>query len=94
MLLESGKVVNVPLAGTRSRKGTDIEIESKRQELQKDSKEIVEHIFSIKGAMKELDGLCQKNSAVVEDLMSVREQCSLQHLGSRVFGILSPQKDG
>lgn len=94
MSLENRKVVTEPLAGTRSRIGTDFEVEQRRRELLSDSKEIVEHIISVKEAVQELTGLCQRGSVIIEDLMSVRERGSVQHLGSRVSGNLSPRKDG
>ncbi|KAJ5766035.1 uncharacterized protein N7511_003651 [Penicillium nucicola] len=93
MSMEDGKVMTEPLAGTRSRKGTPETVELLRQELLNDPKEIVEHVLSVKEAITELHRLCPPETVNVEDLMSIRERGSVQHLGSSVAGILSPEKD-
>lgn len=94
MLLENGKLVTQPLAGTRSNIGPDNEVEARRNELLSDPKEIVEHVSSVKTAVDELNTLCRPGSVAVEDFMSVRERGSVMHLGSAVTGILSSDKDG
>jgi salicylate synthetase len=72
MSLENGKLVTEPLAGTRSR--IDGDAAKLKQELLSDTKEIVEHVISVKAAVEGLDcGLCLPNSVVLEALMSVRE---------------------
>ncbi|KAL7661288.1 hypothetical protein ACMYSQ_000706 [Aspergillus niger] len=91
MSLDKGAVTTEPLAGTRSCKGTKAEIQRLRHELENDSKEIVEHVISVKEAEQEISQLSDK--PVVEDFMSVRVRGSVQHLGSRVCGRLSPDKD-
>ncbi|HGU8516366.1 TPA: chorismate-binding protein [Escherichia coli] len=58
-----------------------------------DSKEVLEHILSVKEAIAELEAVCQPGSVVVEDLMSVRQRGSVQHLGSGVSGQLAENKD-
>jgi len=90
----SSKVITEPLAGTRSRLGTKEEVEARRKDLLGDTKEIVEHVISVREAMEELGRLCDPDSVSVEDLMSIRERGSCQHLGSRVAGTLRPEKDG
>ncbi|GFN19190.1 hypothetical protein AtubIFM54640_007132 [Aspergillus tubingensis] len=91
MSLAKGVVTTEPLAGTRSCKGTEAEIQRLRHELENDSKEIVEHVISVKEAVHEISQLSDK--PMVEDFMSVRVRGSVQHLGSRVCGRLSPDKD-
>ncbi|KAE8385483.1 ADC synthase [Aspergillus alliaceus] len=91
MSVENGKVVTEPLAGTRSCIGADIE--ELCHELLNDPKEIVEHILSVKEAINELNQLCSADSIAVEDLMTVKRRGSVQHLGSRVTGRLSFDKD-
>ncbi|RAK93403.1 salicylate synthetase [Aspergillus costaricaensis CBS 115574] len=91
MSLDKGVVTTEPLAGTRSCKGTEAEIQRLRHELENDSKEIVEHVISVKEAVHEISQLSDK--PMVEDFMSVRVRGSVQHLGSRVCGRLSPDKD-
>ncbi|CAG8902760.1 unnamed protein product [Penicillium egyptiacum] len=81
------------LAGTRSALGTNEEVENLRHELLNDPKEIVEHVVSVREAITELRQLCQPDTIKVEDLMSIRTRGSVQHLGSRVAGTLSPEKD-
>lgn len=92
--LRNRKLITEPLAGTRSLTGTDEEVEKRRRELLGDSKEIVEHVPSVKAAREGLDGLCLRGSVVVEDLMSIGERGSVQHLGYSVSGRLLPEKDG
>ncbi|KAJ5086212.1 hypothetical protein N7532_010983 [Penicillium argentinense] len=91
--VKKGKVVTEPLAGTRSCEGTNEEIAQLRQELLNDPKEVLEHVVSVKEAIEELGRLCPPDSITVEDLMSVRARGSVQHIGSRVGGMLSPDKD-
>jgi hypothetical protein len=54
---------------------------------------VLEHILSVKEAIAELAAVCQPGSVVVEDLMSVRQRGSVQHLGSGVSGQLAEDKD-
>ncbi|KPM45294.1 hypothetical protein AK830_g1250 [Neonectria ditissima] len=93
MLVADGKVSTEPLAGTRSREGSASEIEKLRNELLNDSKEIVEHVISVREAVDELNRISIKGTVAVEDFMSVRQRGSVQHLGSRVAGSLAPGKD-
>lgn len=93
MACKDGKVLTEPLAGTRSRKGTGIEDEKLRNELLNDSKEIVEHVISVRAAIEELKQVCLPDTVVVEDFMSIRVRGSVQHLGSRVAGSIAPDKD-
>lgn len=62
-------------------------------ELQSDPKEIVEYILSVKEVVEELSNICSTGTVVIEDLMSVRVCSNIQHLGPRVVGYLSPDKD-
>ncbi|KAJ5383365.1 hypothetical protein N7517_001276 [Penicillium concentricum] len=87
------RVTTEPLAGTRSGLGSKEQVEKLREELLNDPKEIVEHVISVKETITELQQLCPQGTVKVEDLMSIRARGSVQHLGSRVTGILSPEKD-
>lgn len=91
--VENGFVTSEPLTGTRARSDSAGENVHNRAELQSDSKEIVEHVISVKAAIEELELLCCAQSVVVSDLMSVRERGSVQHLGSQVRGELAPGHD-
>ncbi|KAI9148710.1 Salicylate synthase [Paramyrothecium foliicola] len=93
MLYEHGRVVTEPLAGTRSREGTEAEVEKLRKDLLDDPKEVVEHVISVQEAVDELKRVCLEDSVAVEDFMSIRPRGSVQHLGSRVAGKLAPGKD-
>ncbi|MFP9229610.1 salicylate synthase [Pectobacterium cacticida] len=91
--VERGIVTSEPLAGTRALSGSAGEDAYNRAELQSDSKEIVEHVISVKAAIGELETLCVRDSVAVTDLMSVRERGSVQHLGSQVCGKLALGSD-
>lgn len=93
MSVTGNKVVTEPLAGTRDRMGNPEHNKAKEVELLHDSKEVLEHILSVKEAIAELEAVCLPGSVVVEDLMSVRQRGSVQHLGSGVSGQLAENKD-
>lgn len=93
MLADHGRLTTEPLAGTRSREGDEAEIERLKQELLADPKEVVEHVISVREAVDELERVCEHDSIVVEDFMSVRPRGPVQHLGSRVAGNLAAGKD-
>ncbi|KAJ1328971.1 salicylate synthetase [Microdochium nivale] len=93
MLSDHGRLITEPLAGTRARVGDAAEIERLRLELLADPKEVVEHVISVREAVDELNRVCNVESVVVEDFMTVRPRGSVQHLGSRVAGNLAPGKD-
>ncbi|RAS67445.1 3-deoxy-D-arabinoheptulosonate-7-phosphate synthase [Lentzea atacamensis] len=78
-----------PLAGTRAL-GTDPHENLRlRQELLSDPKELLEHTLSVQAACDELRQVCAPDSVVVNELLSVKERGSVQHLASRVSGRLS-----
>ncbi|PLB53579.1 ADC synthase [Aspergillus steynii IBT 23096] len=93
MSVREGIVATEPLAGTRSRLGSAAEVEKLTQELTHDPKEIMEHVMSVKEAMEELNRLCVSGTVTTDDFMSVRPRGSVQHLGSRVSGTLTADKD-
>ncbi|KAB2360185.1 salicylate synthase, partial [Escherichia coli] len=76
------KGVTEPLAGTRDRMGNPEHNKAKEAELLHDSKEVLEHILSVKEAIAELEAGCLPGSVVVEGSMAVRQRGSGQHLGS------------
>lgn len=53
----------------------------------------MEHVVSAREAITELQRLCPRDTVKIEDFMSIRTRGSVQHLGSRITGILSPEKD-
>ena len=81
---EDGMVVTEPLAGTRALgRGVDND-RAARDELESDSKEIVEHAISVRSSLAEIAEVAVPGTAVVKDFMTVRERGSVQHLGSTV----------
>lgn len=85
---QQGWVTTQPLAGTRELTALTELNEDLRSELLNDSKEIFEHAISVKVAWDELTELCQPDSVVVNDFMTVKERGSVQHLASSVSGQL------
>lgn len=87
-----GAVSTQPLAGTRAH-GLGAERDSRlREELLTDAKEIYEHAISVKLGHDELRTVCDPDSVVVSDFMTVKPRGSVQHLGSRVVGQLAADK--
>jgi salicylate synthetase len=90
---EDGVVVTEPLAGTRALgRGVDHD-RAARDDLESDSKEIVEHAISVRSSLKEIAEVAEPGTAVVTDFMSVRERGSVQHLGSTVGARLHASMD-
>ncbi|MFJ2008671.1 salicylate synthase [Streptomyces chartreusis] len=84
-----GRVSTQPLAGTRSLgNGEDVD-RCLRAELQKDPKELYEHVLALQAAFEELKSVCKPETVAASDLMSVVERGRLQHLASRVQGELA-----
>ncbi|KAJ5603505.1 hypothetical protein N7537_006461 [Penicillium hordei] len=87
------KITTEPLAGTRLCARSKKKVSKLREELLHDPKEIVEHVVSVRQAITELQRLCPRDTVKIEDFISIRTHGSVQHLGSRVTGVLSPEKD-
>lgn len=90
---DDGVVVTEPLAGTRAFGRGDDHDRAARDDLESNSKEIVEHAISVRSSLKEIAEVAEPGTAVVMDFMTVRERGSVQHLGSTVRGRLHPSKD-
>lgn len=86
-----GTVYTFPLAGTRALTVNPEENRRLREELLHDTKEIAEHAVSVKLAEEELQQICEKDSVVVTEFMSVMERGTVQHLGSRLRGKLKQE---
>ncbi len=87
-----GTVVTEPLAGTRALgRGTACD-QRARDDLEWDSKEIVEHAVSVRSSLREINEIAEPGSAAVTDFMTVRERGSVQHLGSTVSARLDTSK--
>jgi salicylate synthetase len=90
---DDGVVVTEPLAGTRALGRGAARDRQARDELESDSKEIVEHAMSVRSSLREITEVAEPGSAAVIDFMAVRERGSVQHLGSTVTGRLDAAKD-
>jgi salicylate synthetase len=90
---DDGVVVTEPLAGTRALGRGAARDRQARDDLESDSKEIVEHAMSVRSSLLEITEVAEPGSAAVIDFMTVRERGSVQHLGSAVTGRLDASKD-
>ncbi|WP_438024581.1 salicylate synthase [Sorangium sp. So ce233] len=83
-----GRVMTQPLAGTRALVSDDNENARLRAELLSDSKELAEHAMSVKLAFEELSRVCKQGSVTVNEFMAVSRRGTVQHLASRLSGML------
>lgn len=88
-----GAVVTEPLAGTRALGRGAARDREARDDLESNSKEIVEHAISVRSSLQEMTGIAEPGTAAVTDFMTVRERGSVQHLGSTISGRLHPSSD-
>ncbi|OBA58167.1 salicylate synthase [Mycobacterium sp. 1100029.7] len=90
---QDGEVITEPLAGTRALGRGPANDRQARDDLESNSKEIVEHAISVRSSLQEMSEIAEPGTAVVTDFMTVRERGSVQHLGSTVSGRLNPSAD-
>lgn len=90
---QDGIVVTEPLAGTRALGRGELPDRQARDDLESNSKEIVEHAISVRSSLQEMTEITQPGTAAVTDFMTVRERGSVQHLGSTVTGRLDTSHD-
>lgn len=88
-----GEVITEPLAGTRALGRGPASDRQARDDLESNSKEIVEHAISVRSSLQEMNEIAEPGTAVVTDFMTVRERGSVQHLGSTVSGRLDASND-
>jgi salicylate synthetase len=88
-----GVVVTEPLAGTRALGRGPARDRQARDDLESDSKEIVEHAISVRSSLQEITEIAKPGTAAVTDFMTVRERGSVQHLGSTISALLDPSSD-
>jgi salicylate synthetase len=91
--VDDGVVVTEPLAGTRALGRGAARDRQAREDLESNTKEIVEHAMSVRSSLQEIDEVAEPGSAAVVDFMTVRERGSVQHLGSTVTARLDASKD-
>jgi salicylate synthetase len=83
-----GHVRTCPLAGTRPRSPNVDEDGRWRTELFTDAKEVKEHTLSIRLAQAEIASVCRPHSVRIHDFMNIERFRRVQHLSSRVSGLL------
>ena len=88
-----GAVITEPLAGTRALGRGPARDREARDELESDSKEIVEHAISVRSSLQEIAEIAEPGTAAVTDFMTVRERGSVQHLGSTISARLDPSSN-
>jgi salicylate synthetase len=91
--VHDGEVVTEPLAGTRAFGRGETPDREARDELESNSKEIVEHAISVRSSLQEISEVAEPGTAVVTDFMTVRERGSVQHLGSTISARLDSSSD-
>lgn len=85
-------VVTNPLAGTRPRGETKEDDQQLMHELFTDAKEVKEHALSIHLAQDEIQSVCMPETVHISNFMEIKKYRSVQHLSSRVGGILRSDK--
>jgi salicylate synthetase len=88
-----GAVITEPLAGTRALGRGAVRDREARDELESNSKEIVEHAISVRTSLQEINEIAEPGTAAVIDFMTVRERGSVQHLGSTINARLDSSSD-
>ncbi len=88
-----GEVIPEPLAGTRALGRGAANDRKARDDLESNSKEIVENAISVRSSLQEMTEIAEPGTAAVTDFMTVRERGSVQRLGSTVSGRLGPSSD-
>ncbi|MEO1348584.1 MAG: anthranilate synthase component I family protein [Cyanobacteria bacterium J06635_15] len=83
-------VVTNPLAGTRPRGKKQQEDECLTGELFTDAKEVKEHALSVWLAQDEIESICIPGTIRIFNFMEVKKYRTVQHLSSRVGGVLKP----
>jgi anthranilate synthase component 1 len=87
------ETVTYPIAGTRPL-GTDLrERRSNRRSMLADEKERAEHLMLVDLARNDLGKVSECGTVEVADLMRVEEYSHVQHMVSRVRGILRRDRD-
>ncbi len=87
-----GKIITNPLAGTRHRGDSVNEDLALKRELFDTPKEVKEHALSVLLAQEEIASICENDSVHVYDFMEVKQYRCVQHLSSRVGGVLQENK--
>jgi salicylate synthetase len=88
-----GAVITEPLAGTRALGRGPARGREASDDVESNSKEIVEHAISVCSSLQEITEIAEPGSAAVTDFMTIRERGSVRHLGSTIVAHLGPSSD-
>jgi salicylate synthetase len=86
----TGMVASNPLAGTRWRGKTPEEDARLTAMLGASHKQRTEHLLSVLEVQRELESVCKTGSVAVRGLAHIQKYRTVQHLASRLCGILAP----
>ena len=91
--VRAGEMEIHPIAGTRRRGESRQEDEALRNELCSSAKERAEHVMLLDLARNDVGQVCVPGTVRVEGMMHVERYSHVQHLVSRVRGVLTPELD-
>lgn len=91
--LEGDRITLRPIAGTRRRGKTEAEDRTLEDELEKDPKEIAEHIMLVDLGRNDVGRVAKTGSVNVTELMTVERYSHVMHLVSNVEGVLEDGLD-
>lgn len=92
MRVEGGRIETYPIAGTRKRGKTPQEDEKLRKDLVKNEKEMAEHLMLVDLARNDVGKISKFGSVHVPEYMDVKKFSHVQHMVSKVEGILKEGK--
>jgi len=89
-----GRIIETyPIAGTCQKTGNPMLDNKLAKELLADPKERAEHVMLVDLARNDLGRVAEYGSVKVPDFMVIHKYSHVQHIVSRVVGILAPDKD-
>ncbi|MEM3713041.1 MAG: anthranilate synthase component I [Thermoproteota archaeon] len=91
--VEDRVVETYPIAGTRQKTGNPKRDDKLARELLADPKERAEHVMLVDLARNDLGRVAEYGSVKVPDFMIVHRYSHVQHIVSRVVGVLASDKD-
>ncbi|MBO3833285.1 MAG: anthranilate synthase component I [Candidatus Brockarchaeota archaeon] len=91
--VEKRIIETYPIAGTRQRTGNPRQDDKLARELLADPKERAEHVMLVDLARNDLGRVAEYGSVKVPDFMVIHRYSHVQHIVSRVVGVLVPDKD-
>lgn len=92
--LEGRKARIRPLAGTRSRGGSDEEDAAIARELLENEKERAEHVMLVDLGRNDLGMVCEYGTVHVDELLQIERYSHVMHIVSDVVGTLGERCDG